>query len=112
VLPFPCSNISWQIYMRRSNSGAKESEQPRSTVLFRRGDRALGMFLVLKGTVSPDFGVDSSAGPASTYGPGALVGLHATLTERDYSITATVTADAEVGFLATRALESLLAHPS
>jgi CRP-like cAMP-binding protein len=80
----------------------------RSTVLFRRGDKAVGMFLVLRGTVRLDFGVDSSAKLASAYGPGALVGLPATLTGRNYSMTATVTDDAELGFLTSQALNSLL----
>jgi CRP-like cAMP-binding protein len=40
--------------------------------------------------------------------PGALVGLPATLTKRDYRMTANVTEDAELGFLANQALESLL----
>ena len=70
------------------------------------------MFLILSGTVSLDFGVDSSAGLANTYGPGTLVGLPATLTGRDYSMTATVTNDSELGFITTHALESLLrSHP-
>ena len=84
----------------------------RSTVLFRRGEQAFGLFLILKGTVSLDFGVDSAAGLASSHGPGALVGLPATLTKRNYSMTATVTHDAELGFLTIQALESLLReHP-
>jgi len=57
--------------------------KPRSTVLFRRGEKAFGMFLILTGTVRLDFGVDGAAGLASTNGPGALVGLPATLTKRD-----------------------------
>jgi CRP-like cAMP-binding protein len=82
------------------------------TVLFRRGEQAFGMFLILRGTVGLDFGVDSSSGLASTYGPGTLVGLPATLTKRNYSMTATVTGDAELGFLTTQVLESLLReHP-
>jgi CRP/FNR family transcriptional regulator, cyclic AMP receptor protein len=84
----------------------------RSTLLFRRGEPAFGMFLILSGRVSLDFGVDSAAGLASTYGPGALVGLPATLTKRNYSMTATVTDDAELGYLTNQALESLLReHP-
>jgi CRP-like cAMP-binding protein len=55
-----------------------------------------------------DFGVDGAAGLASTNGPGALVGLPATLTNRDSSMTATVTDDAELGFLTAEALQSLL----
>jgi CRP/FNR family transcriptional regulator, cyclic AMP receptor protein len=86
--------------------------KPRTTVLFRRGQKAFGMFLVLSGTVRLDFGVDGSAALASTYGVGALVGLPATLTGRDYSMTATVTDDAELGFLTTQALDTLLRnHP-
>ena len=84
----------------------------RSTVLFRRGEPAFGMFVVIRGTVGLDFGVDSSAGLATTYGEGALIGLPATLTKRNYSMTATVTQDAELGFLSTQALQELLReHP-
>jgi CRP-like cAMP-binding protein len=82
--------------------------KPRSTVLFRRGEAPFGMFLVLSGTVSLDFGVDGSNALNSFYGPGALVGLPATLTGRNYSMTATVTDDAELGFVTRPALESLL----
>jgi CRP-like cAMP-binding protein len=54
------------------------------------------MFVVFSGKVSLDFGVDSSL--VRTYGIGALVGLPATITRRNYSMTATVTEDAELGF--------------
>jgi CRP-like cAMP-binding protein len=41
-----------------------------------------------------------------------VIGLPATLAKRNYSMTATVTHDAELGFLSTQALESLLLeHP-
>ena len=63
----------------------KKVRKLRSTVLFRRGERAFGMFLIFSGTASLDFGVDSSAGLANTYAPGALVGLPATLTGSDYN---------------------------
>jgi len=43
------------------------------------------MFLIFSGTASLDFGVDSSAGLANIYAPGALVGLPATLTGSDYN---------------------------
>jgi len=84
--------------------------KPRSTVLFRRGDKASGMFVVLSGKVSLDLGVDSAL--CRTYGPGALVGLPSTVTRRNYSMTATVTEDAELGFWSPDALDSLLRkHP-
>ena len=84
--------------------------KPRYSVLFRCGEKAFGMFVVLDGTVSLDFGMDSPL--ARIYGPGALVGLPATVTRRNYSMTATVTEDAELGFWSPEMLESLLRdHP-
>jgi len=83
-------------------------QKPRTTVLFRRGEKAFGMFLVLRGMVGLDFGVDVSAGLSGLCGPGTLVGLPATLTRGNYAMTATVTDDAELGFLSCQALVSLL----
>jgi CRP-like cAMP-binding protein len=80
--------------------------KPKSTVLFRRGDKASGMFVVLSGKVSLDLGVDSAL--SSSHGTGALVGLPSTITRQNYSMTATVTEDAELGFWRPEALESLL----
>jgi CRP-like cAMP-binding protein len=82
--------------------------RPKFSVLLRRGDNAFGTFLILAGTVYLDFGVDGSNPLNKAYGPGALIGLPATLTGRPYSMTATVTADAELGFLSIRELKSLL----
>ena len=79
---------------------------PSSTVLFRRGERAFGLYVVLRGCVTLDLGVDTVF--AHSYGPGALVGLSATLTRRNYSMTATVTEDAEFAFWTPDALEALL----
>ena len=78
------------------------------SVLFRRGEKAFGTFLVIKGTVYLDFGVDGSNPLNKAYGPGAFIGLPATLTGRTYTMTATVTADAELGFLSVKELQSLL----
>ena len=75
-------------------------------MLFRRGEKASGMFVVLSGKVSLDLGVDSAS--VVTYGPGALIGLPSTLTRLNYSMTATVTEDAELGFWSPDALDSLL----
>jgi CRP-like cAMP-binding protein len=86
--------------------GCKRVRKPKSTVLFRRGEKAAGMFVVLRGRVSLDFGVDTVL--ARSYGRGALVGLPATLTRRNYSMTATVTEDAELVCWPSEALDSLL----
>ncbi len=69
---------------------SEKIRKPRSTVLFRRGERASGMFVVLSGKVSLDLGVDSAL--SRTYGSGALVGLPSTLTRNNYSMTATLVA--------------------
>ena len=57
-----------------------------------------------------DFGVDSAF--ARVYGPGALVGLPAALTRRNYAMTATVTEDAELVFWSLGGLDSLLQRRS
>jgi len=78
----------------------------KSAVLFRRGQKADGMFVIVRGKVSLDFGADSAF--ARVYGPGALVGLPAALTRRNYAMTATVTEDAELAFWDFNDLDSLL----
>lgn len=89
---------------------SEKVRKPKSTVLFRRGDKGCGMFVVFSGKVSLDLGVDSIVG--RSYGAGALVGLPSTLTRQNYSMTATVTEDAELGFVTPEALECLLhQHP-
>jgi CRP/FNR family transcriptional regulator, cyclic AMP receptor protein len=80
----------------------------RSTVLFRRGEKAFGMFLIIRGTVRLDFGVDASTALGNICGPGALVGLPATLGRTKYSMTATVAEDAQLGFLPPQAVDSVL----
>ena len=89
---------------------SEKIHKPRSTVLFQRGEKASGMFVVLSGKVSLDVGVDSAL--ARTSGQSALVGLPSTLTRHSYSMTATVTEDAELGLWSPDALDSLLrTHP-
>lgn len=80
--------------------------KPTGTVLFRCGEKASGMFVIFSGRVSLYFGIDSTL--VSSYGPGALVGLPATITRRNYSMTATVTEDAQLGFLSLEKLDALL----
>ncbi len=67
---------------------------------------ALGIFVVLSGKVSLDLGDDSPL--ARGYGYGALLGVPATISRHNYSMTAKVTEDAELGFLTHEALDALL----
>jgi CRP-like cAMP-binding protein len=69
------------------------------------------MFVILSGKVSLDVGIASPF--AHAYEAGALLGLPATISRGEYSMTATVTEDAELVFWGTQALESLLrANPT
>jgi CRP-like cAMP-binding protein len=81
----------------------EKARKAKSTVLFRRGEKAFGVFLVLSGRVSLD-----DRPVTRSYGAGALVGLPATLAGRNYSMTATVMEDAELGFLPSTVLNSLM----
>jgi len=80
--------------------------KPKSSVLFRRGEKALGVFLILSGGVSLD--AEINRGLPQCCSSGALVGLPATLSKSNYSMTATVTEDAELGFLRPEMLDSLM----
>jgi len=80
--------------------------KPPSAVLFHFGEKAFGVFLVLSGRVSLQLAEDNRLD--RHYGPGALLGLPATLTRRGYSMTATVTEDAELGFVPPEVLDSLM----
>ncbi len=97
------ASVSLQIALEQS---CEKRSKPKGSVLFRRGEAAIGLFVVLNGKVSLDLGVDTAF--ARSYGSGALLGLPAALTKRDYCMTATVTESAEVGFCSARALDSLL----
>ena len=68
------------LYVLKQQS--EKVRKPSSTVLFRRGDKAAGMFVVLSGKVRLDLVVDSAVG--RTCGQGALVGLPSTLTRQKY----------------------------
>jgi hypothetical protein len=59
--------------------------KPKSTVLFRRGDKASGKFVVLSGKLSLDLGVDSAL--STSHGAGALGGLPSTIPGQNYSMT-------------------------
>jgi CRP-like cAMP-binding protein len=95
--------VSLQIALEQR---CEKTHKPKGSVLFRRGEKATGIYVVLSGKVSLDLGFNTAF--ARSYGSGALLGLPATLTKGDYRMTATVTEDAEVGFCSTWALDLLL----
>lgn len=82
--------------------------QKRGSLLFRRGDDGSGVFLVVKGTISLGLDHNRSTFPSRELGPGAILGLPATLANSPYSLNAEVTADAELVHLPRQAFLDLL----
>jgi len=71
----------------------------KGAILFRRGDPGIGVFLICKGKVSLQLDSNIPLYPSRTLGPGAIVGLPATICGETYSLAAQVTEDAELGFV-------------
>lgn len=102
-----CSVPDLHSILQQGCGGIRKSK---NSTLFQEGEMAFGMFVVFSGAVRLDFGVDCPL--SRSYGPGALLGLPATITKRKYTMTATVTEDAEVGLWTPGALNTLLLqHP-
>jgi CRP-like cAMP-binding protein len=81
-------------------------EKPKKSVLFRRGDKAVGVFLVRRGKVS--LSLDGTSVVSRTLGPGSLLGLPATLSGRAYSLTATAAEDCQLDFIRREAVLRVL----
>jgi len=82
------------------------AEKPKNSILFRRGDKCLGVFVVRKGKVS--LSLDGTSVASRTLGPGSVLGLPATLNQRPYSLTATVVEDSRLDFIGQDAVLRLL----
>jgi CRP-like cAMP-binding protein len=86
--------------------------KPRGTILFHRGDPAVGVFLIRSGRVSLALDCPNPAYPPRILGPGSMVGLPATVSGNPYSLTAKVLDDSELAFVAREAvLECLQDNP-
>jgi len=78
----------------------------KKSILFRRGDKPVGVFLVRKGKVS--LSLDGTSVASRTLGPGSVLGLPATLNRRPYSLTAMATEDCRLDFIRREAVVRLL----
>lgn len=87
--------------------------KPAGSLLFRRGDNAMGVFVIHSGRVRLVLDYNTALYPAKILGSGAVIGLPATISGKPYSLTATVIDDAEIAFVPHAAvIESLKAKPS
>ncbi|HEX4922425.1 MAG TPA: cyclic nucleotide-binding domain-containing protein [Candidatus Bathyarchaeia archaeon] len=84
------------------NSVGKSKE----SILFRRGDKPVGVFLVREGRVR--LSLDGTSVASRTLGPGSVLGLPATLNRRPYSLTATATENCQLDFIPREAVVRLL----
>jgi len=80
----------------------------RGDVLFSRGDEVRGVFLILSGQVRLGLGGESTAFPCRDFGPGAILGLPATLSDSPYSLTAEASANTEAVYVSRAALLDVL----
>ncbi|HEX3321099.1 MAG TPA: cyclic nucleotide-binding domain-containing protein [Terriglobales bacterium] len=82
--------------------------KPKGSILFRRGDDPIGAFLVHRGRIGLCFDCESKAFPQRVLGPGAIVGLPASVSGNPYSLTAEVIQDSEFAFVPRRSLVQCL----
>lgn len=73
--------------------------KPKEAFLFRCGDEPSGIFLIRSGQVRLGLDCDTSVYPARILGPGAIVGLPATVAGNPYTLTAEVMQDSELAFV-------------
>jgi CRP-like cAMP-binding protein len=84
----------------------------KGTILFRRGDDVTGAYLIRSGRVSLALDCETPVYPPRILGPGAIVGLPATVSGNPYSLTAKVVEDSELAFVSRDAvLECLQDNP-
>jgi CRP-like cAMP-binding protein len=88
---------------------ASVSYKQKGTILFHRGDPAVGVFLIRKGKVSLQLDGKTPLYPSRTLGRGAIIGLPATLSGEAYSLAAEVTEDAQLGFVSREDFLALMA---
>jgi len=88
---------------------ASLSRKAKGSILFRRGDPGIGVFLILEGEVSLTLEGRASVYPQRKLGKGAIVGLPATLSNGAYSLGAEVSEDAELAFLSRQDFVEMLA---
>ena len=83
-------------------------QRPAGSFLFRRGETGKGIFLISAGEVRLGLEEEPPAFPSRRAGPGAVLGLPATLSGSPYSLTARVMEDSTFVHLSREVLLGLL----
>jgi CRP-like cAMP-binding protein len=87
---------------------SKTVRRKQGSLLFRAGTRARGAYLVRRGKVRLTLEGGTGLYPARLLGPGAVVGLPATVSGEPYSLTAEAILDCELDFIPRRELLNLI----
>ena len=91
-------------------SASKPVKKNKGDLLFRAGEQARGAFVVKRGKVRLQLEGAGGLYPARILGPGAVVGLPATVSGEPYSLTAEAAQDCELDFISRKELLALLQH--
>jgi CRP-like cAMP-binding protein len=83
-------------------------KKKKGVLLFQAGARSRGAFLVRSGKVRLQLDGATGLYPARMLGPGAVVGLPATVSGEPYSLTAEAAQDCELDFIPRKQLLGLL----
>jgi CRP-like cAMP-binding protein len=86
---------------------ASSVSMPCGTLLFRCGDPVFGIYLIRRGAITMYLDTEAQTHIAKWLGPGEIAGLPAALTGT-YSLSARVTAEADLGFIAGAEVARLL----
>ncbi len=89
-------------------TAAKTIKKKKGSLLFCAGTPARGAFLVKTGKVRLQLEGAGGLYPTRTLGPGAIVGLPATVSGEPYSLTAEAVQDCELDFISRKQLLALL----
>src|SRR5689334_23468023 len=94
----PVTSVGFLTSLLKQDGLVKKEQANR--VLFQRGENALGVFVVLSGTVELSLGNERSRQSINrTMGPGTILGLPAAVSEEPYSMTATTLESCELIFV-------------
>lgn len=91
-------------------TASKPVKKKKGDVLFRAGSQARGAFVVKSGKVQLELQGAGGLYPTRTLGPGAIIGLPATVSGEPYSLTAEAMQDCELEFISRKELLALLQH--
>jgi CRP-like cAMP-binding protein len=80
----------------------------KGTTLFRHGDEVSGAFLIRSGQISLGLDYETPVYPTRILGPGAIIGLPATVSGNPYSLTARALEDSELAFVPRDSLVTCL----